>query len=460
MVCGTVAEAARAMSGSVVLGDPSRSWRGACLDTRKIEGDELFFALPGSHRDGHEFVPGAVARGAAAVVVSLPLEASDVPNGTVVRVDDTYRGLHALTREVRRSVPERLVAVTGSNGKTTTKELLATLLGARYRVARSPGNLNNTLGFPLALLGIPEDTEWMVAEMGMSLRGELRETSLLGRPEVAVFTNVRPVHLETLGDIESVAAAKAELLEGLVAGGLVVANRDDPWVSKIAENAPGPVVWYGIDSDAQYRAVDIRDRPNGIGSRFELETPAGNVTIDLPLHGRYNVENFLAAASCAHRLGIGLAEIAAQASGLKPVAGRGVIRVLESGLRVIDDSYNSNPSALRQSLESASRLPARRRIAVLGDMLELGPEELEFHRREGAAAAELGFSIVVGVGTLARELVDAAEANGAESVWFETAEEAAHWVFEKTGPEDLVLVKGSRGIGLEKVVTALEGAQL
>jgi UDP-N-acetylmuramoyl-tripeptide--D-alanyl-D-alanine ligase len=358
---------------------------------------------------------------------------------------------------IRLEVPESLVAITGSNGKTTTKELLATLLGARYRVARSPGNLNNTLGFPIALLGIPEDSEWMVAEMGLSVPGELRETSLLGRPDVAVFTNVRPVHLETLGTIEDVAAAKAELLAGLVEGGLVVANADDPWVCKIVEQAPGPVVWYGIEADVEYRAVDITDSSLGVGSRFRWVTPVGEVEVLLPLHGRYNVENFLAAASCAHRLGVGIEEIAAQAEGLTPVAGRGVVRTLASGVRIIDDSYNSNPVALRRSLESACRLPASRRIAVLGDMLELGPDEVAFHAAEGRAAAELGFGPIAGVGPLSRRLVEVVQEAGGEAVWFATAAEAGEWLLQTARSGDLVLVKGSHGIGLEAVVAALVG---
>ncbi|MBZ0114631.1 MAG: UDP-N-acetylmuramoyl-tripeptide--D-alanyl-D-alanine ligase [Thermoanaerobaculia bacterium] len=457
MVCRTVAEAARAMAGSIVLGDPERRWEGARLDSRQVEGGELFFALPGSQRDGHEFVPRALAQGAAAVVVAHEVAPQGAGDGAIIRVDDPYRGLHALTRVIRNDVPERLVAITGSNGKTTTKELLATLLGARYRVARSPGNLNNTLGFPIALLGIPDDSEWMVAEMGLSVPGELRETSLLGRPDVAVFTNVRPVHLETLGTIEDVAAAKAELLAGLVEGGLVVANADDPWVRKIVERAPGPVVWYGIEADVEYRAIDIVDGTNEVGSRFRWMTPAGDIEVYLPLHGRYNIENFLAAASCAHRLGVGLAEIAAQAGGLTPVAGRGVVRTLASGIRLIDDSYNSNPVALRRSLESASRLPATRRLAVLGDMLELGPDEAAFHDAEGRAAVELGFGPIAGVGALSRRLVEGVRNAGGQADWFATAAEAADWLQRTVQPGDLVLVKGSRGIGLEAVVQALAG---
>ncbi len=534
MVRRSVAEAAAAMAGELLpVGDTGAAagvidagavlFDGAAIDSRRVRGGELFFALPGERTDGHRFVGGALAAGAAAAVVARAVETPEVPRPILVRVADTYAALHDLTRAVRREVPERLVAITGSAGKTTTKELLAAMLGRRFRVAKSPGNLNNLYGFPVALLGIPDDTEWMVAEMGMSTPGELAAISRLGRPDVAVFTNVRPVHLEFFTDLAAIAAAKEELLAGLgggrsgeeggtdavvpasrllvraasdraqvagrpeqplPAGGLVVVNADDPHVAGIGlrflareadRGGDGRVIWYGHASEdglsrsgvqLGVAASRVEPAPAGeVGSRFVLTAagPGGKTEsqpVALPFHGFYNVDNCLAAAACAWALGVPLVEIAAAVAGAAPAAHRGVVHRLAGGAVVIDDAYNSNPAALLRALEGAAALglshaAAGRRWAVLGDMLELGPEAPRFHREAGEEAARRGFSPVAGVGELARELVAGAAASGAETIWFADAAGAAEWAAGRLAPGDVVLVKGSRGVGLEAVVARL-----
>ena len=475
MVERSAGSAARAMKGEVISGDPAILWSGAAIDSRRITGREIFFALPGERVDGHDFLPQAIASGAAAVVVHHDVEPAS-PDGREaawVRVRDTYRALHDLTRDVRTRVPERLVAITGSAGKTTTKEILAAMLARRFRTERSPGNLNNLYGFPLSLLNVRDDCEWMVAEMGMSTPGELRQVSLLGRPDVAVFTNVRPAHLENFCHLRDVADAKAELLAGLADGGLVVANADDPEVTYIvdrhrAENPDAGVryVYYSADTERQeqgaspqVRASRARPLADGRpGSRFKLSAGSESVTVELPIHGLYNVENCLAAAACAHALGVSLSEIARAAAELSPGPMRGEVHRV-AGFTVVDDSYNSNPDAARKALESAKALPAERHVAILGDMLELGPEAPSFHRQIGSHAAALGFALVVGVGELARELVAAARQRSTATHWFADAGQAARWVSaasrEEIGGGDLLLVKGSRGVGLEAVVDAL-----
>jgi UDP-N-acetylmuramoyl-tripeptide--D-alanyl-D-alanine ligase len=443
------------MAGTVASGDPGRQWSGAAVDSRRITGEELFFALPGARTDGHGFVAQALARGAAAAVVARDVEAP--PGATLVQVADTYAGLHALTRAVRAQVPRRLVGITGSTGKTTTKELLAACLGRRFRVAKTPGNLNSLYGFPVALLGLPDDCEWMVAELGMSTPGELRAISLLARPDVALYTNVRPVHLEFFADLEAIADAKAELLAGLAPHGLVVANADDPLVARIARPHRGRVIWYGLSAAADVTARDLETSPGGRpGSRFTLLAAGARQEVELPLHGAYNVENALAAAACAWALGVPLEEIAAGLAEASPAAMRGVVATLAGDVTLIDDSYNSNPAALERAMVAASTLPAARRWAVLGDMLELGPQGPEFHRAAGRRARELGFEPVAGVGGLARELAAAA---GPAGRWFESAAEAAAWAPGELRPGDLVLVKGSRGVGLEAVVAALKAGR-
>jgi UDP-N-acetylmuramoyl-tripeptide--D-alanyl-D-alanine ligase len=425
-------EAVQMMRGELISGDATALWSGVRLDSRSVGGGELFFALAGEHTDGHRFVAAAQQAGAAAAVVQTqPLEAGP---GALVRVDDTLEALHDLTRAVRAEVPQRLVA-------------------ARYRTAASPGNLNNLYGFPMALLGIPDDTEWMVAEMGMSTPDELRQVSLLGQPQVAVFTNVRAAHLESFGTVESIARAKAELLSGLAPDGTVVANIADPWVRWIAEKHPGTVVWYGSE-EADVRVSAVRQEADG-GWSFLLHAADESIPVELPLFGRYNVENFLAAATCAHVLGVSLSEIAASLKRYQSPPRRGVMHHLAAAVTLVDDTYNSNPDALTRALRSARGLSGDRHWAVLGEMLELGPTAEALHRDVGSVAARLGFSPLVGVGELSRSLLQAAADEGAETHWFDDATSASSFVVSQVRPGDVLLVKGSRGVALEAVVDLL-----
>ena len=456
MVEGLLGEAATIMDGEMISGSATAVWRGATLDSRQVTGGELFFALAGERTDGHRFVGQALERGASAVIVERAME---IPvGGGAIQVSDSLEALHKLTRDVRTREPRKLVGITGSVGKTTTKEILAAMLARRFRVARNPGSLNNTLGFPVALLGIPEGTEWMVAEMGMSTPGELRQVSDLGRPDVAVFTNVRPAHLQAFGSLEAIREAKAELLDGLAEDGLVVANRDDPQVVEIARRHAGRVIWFGRETTADYRVEDVGSLTNGrVGSRFKLVTADETLEVELPMHGLYNIDNFLAAAACANTLGIPLVDIAEAVQAVEPSPMRGVVHRLADGSTVVDDCYNSNPAALNEALRSALEIPGKRHWAILGDMLELGEAAGEFHEEAGRAAAELGFSPIIGVGPLARRLVEGARSAGAESHWYQGAQAAAA-VAEELRPGDTLLVKGSRGVGLEVVVAAMLAA--
>ncbi|HEX3129969.1 MAG TPA: UDP-N-acetylmuramoyl-tripeptide--D-alanyl-D-alanine ligase [Thermoanaerobaculia bacterium] len=450
----TVEEIARAANGRIVSGDPRSECSGAAIDSRKIEGGEIFFALPGTRTDGHRFVGTAAAQGAGAVVVQEDVSAETA----IIRVEDSLKALQDLARHVRASgVPQKLVGITGSMGKTTTKELLAAMLGSRFRTSKTIGNLNNLIGYPLSLLNVPDGTEWMVAEMGMSTAGELRELSLMGRPDAAVFTVVRPVHLEFFASVSDIAEAKSELLAGLAPDGPVIANADDPEVTRIAKRHGKKVVWYGVESSAvDVRLTDLAPGPEGAGSRFRIHAGGQAAGFELPLHGLYNAENCLAAAACAWALGMSLEEIAASVREVKPASMRGVVH--RGGFTLVDDSYNSNPAALAKALESAARLPVgpgRRRVAVLGDMRELGPEGPRFHRESGEVAARLGFSPILGVGELSRELTAGARAAGAEAHWVADAAAAAEWAAKQVQLGDLVLVKASRGVGLDAVVRRL-----
>jgi UDP-N-acetylmuramoyl-tripeptide--D-alanyl-D-alanine ligase len=443
------------MNGRIAQGDPDAVCSGAAIDSRKVSGGEVFFAFTGEHTDGHRFVGDALARSAGAAVVQRGHERPE-SQGAIIEVEDTFQALHDLARAVRgRGVPAKLVGITGSAGKTTTKELLAALLEARFRTDWTKGNLNNLYGFPMSLLNVPDGTEWMVAEMGMSTPGELRQLSLMGRPDAAVYTVVRPVHLEFFGTIQAIAEAKSELLAGLAEDGLIAANADDPEVVRIVRRHAerpewrGRVIWYGILNDADVRGRDLQAEPEGIGSRFVLEAGGESREMRLPLHGLYNVENCLAAAACAWGLGLTLGEIAAAVREVRPAAHRGIVHRVEGPrgtYTLVDDSYNSNPDALGKALAGAKQLAGERWIAIIGDMLELGPEGPRFHREAGEQAAALGFSPVLGVGELSREV---------DADWRPDAAAAAEWAVSEVRAGDVVLVKGSRGIRLDTVVRRL-----
>lgn len=474
MVERNLATAAAMMEGDLLGGDGAAKWFGAALDSRRVRGGELFFALRGEKADGHDFAATALASGAVAVVIEHELPGA-VP---AIRVGNALEALHALTRAIRREVPRHLVGITGSAGKTTTKELIAALLGRRFRTEKSPGNYNNLFGFPLALLGIADDCEWMVAEMGMSTPGELAGVSRLGRPDIAVFTNVRAVHLENFASLDAIAEAKSELLAGVADGGAMVANADDPRVMGIAERfrreRGGRILTYGLEAEgAQVRGRELKPvataadpRP---GTSFLLESPFGSRRLVLPIHGLYNVENCLAAATCALNLGLDLDDIEAALEAFSPASHRGEIVKAAAGFLVVDDCYNSNPDAAKKALLSAARLPGRRHLAVLGDMLELGPEELVFHREVGATAAELGFDFVLAVGRRSRELLAGLLDGGGRGAWAENAAAAVALLKDPVflaelpggapGSGDVVLVKASRGMALESVVQALRGPE-
>jgi UDP-N-acetylmuramoyl-tripeptide--D-alanyl-D-alanine ligase len=423
------------------------------IDSRTLERGALFVAVKGPRRDGHDFLAEAAARGAAAAVVHRDVPA---PAGLVlVRVADTTRALSDLARHARRRAGLPLVGVTGSVGKTTTKDMTAQLLSTRGPVLKTEGNLNNRYGLPLTLLRLRAGHTAAVVEMGMSAPGEIRALSTLAEPDVATITRVAPVHLEFFSSVDAIAEAKAEILEGLRPGGTAVLNRDDPRLRAVGERFPGRVVWFGRDRRSDVRAED--ERADAAATRFALRVGGRATDVVLPLAGAHFVESFLAAAAAAHVLGVAPEAMAAAAPALRPARHRGEVLRLREGVVVLDDCYNSSPEALAAAAGALALLPGRRRVAVLGDMLELGPAGPLLHRECGRALAGR-VDAVAGVGPLAREILDGARGAGLDPAalrHFETTAEAAAAVGELVGPGDAVLVKGSRGVGLEVVVDAL-----
>jgi UDP-N-acetylmuramoyl-tripeptide--D-alanyl-D-alanine ligase len=455
----TAADLTRAMAGRQVAGSPNRPLGPVAIDSRLVAPGEVFFALTAA-RDGHEFVPAAIARGAAGVVVARPVVvAPDAGDPVVVEVADTLQALQDLARAVRRASGARVVAITGSAGKTTTKDAIAVVLGARYRVVKNRGNLNNHLGLPISLVELRTAPDVAVMELGMNRAGEIRVLVDIARPDVRVWTNVGDAHIGYFGSREAIADAKAEILEQAAADTVLVANADDPLVMARAATFAGRVVTFGESARADVRATTVAD--HGVdGIAADVITAAGPLRLSIALPGRGNLSNALAATAVGLELGVPPAAIVERLAALSPADHRGAVLRAVTGATVLDDSYNSSPAALRRSLDvlAASR-PAGRRIAVLGEMLELGDHSLALHAECGRAAAAAGVERLVTVGgAAAAQLAAAAVAAGmpaAAVTHAASSTEAAAIVAAEVGAGDLVLVKGSRGVRTDLVVARL-----
>jgi UDP-N-acetylmuramoyl-tripeptide--D-alanyl-D-alanine ligase len=454
----TARDIAEATGGTLVAGDPESPIGGVTIDSRRVRAGDLFVAIRGPRFDAHDFVPAVLESGAAGAVVCRQVPAP--PRGFVVVVGDTVQALQALARRIRERSGATVVAVTGSAGKTTTKEAIAAMLAARYRVFRNEGNLNNHIGLPLSLTELTHRPDVAIVELGMNHAGEIRTLVGIAEPEVRVWTNVAEVHTEFFASLDAVADAKAEILEGAGETTLLVANADDPLVMARAAAFPGRVQTFGLERRADVTARDLRER--GLdGFEAVLRTPAGEAPVRLPLLGRANVMNVLAATCVATHFDVPLETIAKVAARLQPPAHRGEILRLAGGVTLVDDCYNSNPRALRGVLEVVGRNGrTARKIAVLGEMLELGPQSRALHEICGrvAAAAGLQYLITVG-GDPARALGESAVAAGMDArrvVHVATSVEAADRAMTVVRPGDLVLVKGSRGIRTDVVVDRLK----
>ncbi len=448
---------AAAMNGRLVSGDDDRYVTGFSIDSRTLAAGDLFFAIV-ARRDGHDFAAAASRRRAAGLVVSRPVALGDENESFVVEVADTTVALQDLARFVRRESGARVVAITGSAGKTTTKDTIAEFLAAKYRVVKNTGNLNNHLGLPLSLLELRHGADVAVMELGMNHAGEIRTLVGVATPEVRVWTNVGEAHIGHFGSTGAIADAKGEILEGASADTLLIANADDPLVMARVPAFAGRVVTFGTTERADVRALDIEDR--GLdGTRARLATPAGERSLSVPLLGRGHMMNVLCATATALEMGVDLDAIVQAAAALKPSARRGAVLRLPKGVTVIDDSYNSSPTALQRSLDVIARSWAARRIAVVGEMLELGDLSLALHQECGRAAAQRNLWRLVTVGgDPARALGEAAIAAGMSPqavLHFETSTAAAPAVASLATSGDVVLVKGSRGIRTDVVVEQL-----
>lgn len=429
---------------------------GVAVDSRQVRPGDLFVAIRGARVDGHDFARDAAARGAGALLGER--RPADLPEGfPSVIAPKSAEALLRLGALTKKKMNFRLAAITGSAGKTTTKDFTAAILARRFAVEKTPGNQNSQIGFPMSVMNLPRTPAWMVGEMGLSEPGDLSRLSRAFEPEVAAILLVAAAHLQFFASVDAIADGKAEILEGLKPGGTFVANADDPRVEAIAARHRGRVVRFGRAAGADVTARAVI--PDAGGSRFVLATPEGEAPVRLPLAGPHQVANFLAAAAIGFAVGVPPAECAAASEELRPAAHRGELVRHASGAVLFDDAYNANPSSMRAALETLADLPARRRIAVLGDMLELGPEEERWHRETGAAVPGRA-DVLVCVGPRGRLIGEGAVAAGLPPGAVRrvaSPEEAAELLASLLAPGDVALFKASRGIGLERAVAALGG---
>lgn len=443
-------EVARLVAGSVASGHPHAQVEGFSIDSRRVEPGQLFFAIVGPRHDGHHFVSQAIARGACGIVAS-----SDVAVGTdvfLVRVADTTRALQDLAAAIRDRAGVQVVAITGSTGKTTTKDAAAAAIATRHRVLKSEGNLNNHYGLPLSLLRLGDESV-AVLEMGMSAPGEIARLCEIAKPDVSVLTNVGEAHLEFFGTVDAIGEAKGEIFVGLKAEGVAVVNADDPLVLEQAKKFSGRKIRFGLSDDADVRGHVASASSAGV--RFTVERGPDRVDVSSPLPGRHNVYNLLAGLAAASALDVPISIAARGLTELLPAHHRGERLELPGGVVVIDETYNSNPRALRAALDLLSTEPGRRHVAVIGDMLELGEAAEELHRQAGRDAASRGVDVLIAVGGLADCVLEGAKDAGIKTARLDavrSAEEAGALVRGLLREGDVVLFKGSRGVGLERAI--------
>jgi UDP-N-acetylmuramoyl-tripeptide--D-alanyl-D-alanine ligase len=432
--------------------------RGYSIDSRTVNKGELFFAVRGERHDGHDFVTASLSRGAVAAVVSrarvatLPDAALAAP---LLITEDPLLALQALGAHVRRQWGKRVVAVTGSAGKTTTKEAIAAALGAKFNVLKSQGNLNNNFGLPLQLLRIEPKHEVAVIEMGMNHPGEIAALALIAAPDWGVITNVGTAHVENFADGQAgIARAKFELVDGLPDNGAIFLNSDDPYVSQFGRDFHGRAVYFGAAPFANPRLLEVTEDLAGLHVRFRAGECEGQLTLNLL--GAHNAMNAMAGLAVALEAGVELDAAVAALETL--VAGNKRGEVLEvKGATILNDCYNSNPEALRSMIRTLAARPARRRILVAGEMLEMGEQGPALHTEAGRAAAEAGLDLVVGVSGNAEHLAAAACSGGVAALFLPDAEAAGRWLKKNLRKGDVALVKGSRGVHLERAIEALSG---
>ena len=467
MIKGQATDCLSAFAGELICGEPEASFCGVSIDSRTVSAGELFFCITGERFDGHDFIESAMARGAAGVILSdasrftrPPASGKSGKDFFAIRTQDTLTALQELARQHRQRIPARVVAVIGTNGKTTTKEMIAAIAAMKFRTHKTRGNLNNHIGLPLTVLALSPDHEVAVLEMGMSAAGEIRRLAEIADPDIGVITNISEGHLLHLESVKNVQAAKGELFEALGEDDTAIVNADDPLVRELALNLRARQITFGIDQPADIRGENIRSLGEE-GYEFTVTADTKSIPVHLPFPGACNVPNALAAMAAGLALGI---EPELMAEGLKqtrlPAQRHEILR--QAGLVVINDAYNANPQSMRAALATLAGYPAAgRKFFVIGDMLELGRSEETLHMRLGEDIAGQSIDCLVTVGKLAGLAARGALAKGMDENQVKalaTRGEALDYLKHTTRSGDCLLIKGSRGAGMEEVVRGLLGA--
>ncbi|MDU4959743.1 MAG: UDP-N-acetylmuramoyl-tripeptide--D-alanyl-D-alanine ligase [Sporomusaceae bacterium] len=436
-----------AATGGQSSGDSGKRFNAVATDTRRLEPGSLFIALAGDRFDGHDYLAAAAEHGAAGVVVSR--DDLVIPAGVIaVRVDDTRRAFQALARFHRRRFAIPIIAITGSNGKTTTKDMTAAVLSTRFATLKTEANFNNEIGLPQTLLRLESEHQAAVVEMGMRGRGEIRDLAAIAMPTIAIVTTVGETHVELLGSIDNIAAAKAELVEAIPASGTVILNGDNPLVRAMAGNTSAKVVFFGLDH-AEISARDIRQTETGV--TFECCCPEQSFGVELAAFGLHNVYNALAAIAAGRELGLSADQIRQGLAAFAPDAMRFSVQML-GDYRVINDAYNASPLSMAAAIDALGDIAAGRKIAVLGDMLELGEVAVDAHRKIGLRLAQRRIEAVITVGGLAKHIAAAAAEAGIQAAACDTHDEARSCIKTVLRPGDTVLLKGSRGMRMEQLL--------
>jgi UDP-N-acetylmuramoyl-tripeptide--D-alanyl-D-alanine ligase len=453
----------RATGGDLVCGDKGLVFAGVAIDSRTIKPDELFVAIAGANHDAHSFVVAVQKSGGRGFIVEkakvadLGIDASGKNAPLVVAVEDSTKALGSLAAFHRKRLKAKVLGITGSNGKTTTKEMAAAVLARRFAVHKNTGNLNNHIGVPLTLLGLVPEHEWAVVEMGMNHPGEIRYLAGLAAPDAGLVTNVGPGHLEGVGSIEGVAAAKQELLETME-NGFAILNADDPRVAAMAGvfGKKGSVFYFGVNNPAHMMAQNLRHAPSG--TAFELVWEGKIAQVNLAAAGIHMVTDAAAAACAGVLAGLSLEDAAAGLADFEPLGGRQRILMLEDDILLVDDTYNANPASMKSAISTLVSLRGPgRAVAVLGDMLEMGDAAQQAHYDVGAFAAEAGADLVFAAGDHAGQLVAGALDAGMsrDAVMAGDKTQVEEKLLLAVAPKDRILIKGSRGMAMETLVRAV-----
>ena len=447
-----------AVGGQIIAGCGQMPITGVAIDSRELEDGQLFVALPGERVDGHAFVSEAINGCAAAAVVSDDQDWDCPPDKAVIKVPSAFQALLDLACWYREQMPARLVAVTGSTGKTTAKDLIFQVLSDRFAAMRNQGNLNNEIGLPLTIFHLEQQHQVGVVELAMRGPGQIAQLAHVAKPQVGVITNVGVAHIELLGSRENIAGAKGELLDVLPATGLAVLNGDDFFAKSLAKRCPCPVVFFGTNDKADFRASNIESLGT-LGLRFIVNAHGTRQRVHLPLLGRFNVLNALAAMAVGYHFGLSLAEMATTLSRVKPPDMRLNLIERQDNTLIVNDAYNSNPVSMKGALDTLMDLSSERRsVVIAGDMLELGELADQAHREIGEHAAALGVDCLITGGPLGSLIGEGAIRAGmnAKNVFIcQNAEETANVAVHQVKPGDVVLVKASRGMYFEEVIKVL-----